>query len=79
MDNLIEQIADEYGIHPEEALEMIEGNMERKQKRRPNQNVNEEMYKIGAQLGRMFGGDTPAPKGALAALLSGLDANISIK
>ncbi len=88
--NFCKQFADENGISYKEALAQA-GPYYRKEKKqygaksyrkRPLKKMTQQeqdMYHAGVLIGGAMGGAKGTPKGALAALLSGLNANIKVE
>lgn len=66
-----------YGTAKKKKAGVVLGAAAKKKKCACKGKKNMKAYKLGKELGGVIGG--AAPKGALAALLSGLNANVSVK
>lgn len=77
--DFVRNYADQHGVTYGAAMKMAAPHYRKRKPRRKavGGSINNELYHMGNRLGQIFGG-AEQPKGALAALLSGLDAQIKI-
>jgi len=81
--NFVKMFADENDLSYGDALKVAgpyykQGHQMRRPQRN-NRRLEDELYGMGLRLGQIFQGGADQPKGALAALLSGLNAHISVE
>jgi len=77
---IIQTISNEFGISLSQARQIVSEYLKQNRVHLPNSKVYNDVYGMGMRLGNIFAqGGAEQQKGALAALLSGLNASIKIE